>query len=128
MNLKYELRTSKPFEEAVELLKQRLNENNFGVLWELDFKEKFKEKGLEFNANFKILEVCNPKQAKEVLNKNIEAGYFLPCKLVVYEKDDSALIGMMSPTELVKLLGDKSLLDIAESVETTLKKVIDLTI
>jgi uncharacterized protein (DUF302 family) len=34
-------------------------------LWELNFKDKLQEKGLDFDKNFKILEVCNPVQAKE---------------------------------------------------------------
>jgi len=28
------------------------------------------------------MEACNPAKAKKVLEHNIEAGYFLPCKVV----------------------------------------------
>lgn len=57
MEFKYEVRTSKPFSTAVEDLKKSLSENNFGVLWELNFKEKLEEKGLDFQQNFMVLEV-----------------------------------------------------------------------
>lgn len=125
MDIKYEIETKKSFNEAVEDLKKSLSENKFGVLWELNFKDKLKEKGLDFESNFKILEVCNPVQAKEVLSRNIEVGYFLPCKVVVYEKGTSVYIGMMRPTELIKMLGNEELTTIAQDVEKVLRSAID---
>jgi uncharacterized protein (DUF302 family) len=125
MEIKYEMEVKKSFDEAVESLKSSLSENKFGVLWELNFKDKLKEKNLDFESNFKILEVCNPVQAKEVLSRNIEVGYFLPCKLVVYEKNSSVFIGMMKPTELIRMLGNEELTTVAEDVEGVLKKAID---
>jgi uncharacterized protein (DUF302 family) len=128
MDIKYEIETKKSFNEAVEDLKKSLSENKFGVLWELNFKDKLKEKGLDFESNFKILEVCNPVQAKEVLSRNIEVGYFLPCKVVVYEKGNSVYIGMMKPTELIKMLGNEELTTIAQDVEKVLRNAIDSSI
>ncbi|WP_312859713.1 DUF302 domain-containing protein [Peribacillus huizhouensis] len=32
----------------------------------------------------KVLEVCNPNEAQRGFNENKMAGYFLPCKIVVY--------------------------------------------
>lgn len=125
MDLKYEVKTSKTFSTAVEDLKKSLSENNFGVLWELNFKDKLEEKGLDFHQNFKVLEVCNPNQAKEVLDRHIEVGYFLPCKMVVYEKENSVFIGMLRPTSMIGMLGQEELLSIAQQVETVLKKAID---
>ncbi|MDB7503003.1 DUF302 domain-containing protein [Enterococcus faecium] len=48
--------------------------------------------------------MCNPKQAKEVLEKRIEVGYFLPCKVVVYEKEADVYIGLLKPTVLPVVL------------------------
>lgn len=125
MNIKYEVKSEKSFDEAVESLKKSLSENMFGVLFELNFKDKLKEKGLEFDSNFKILEVCNPVQAKEVLSRNIEVGYFLPCKMVIYEKEGSVYIGMIKPTELIQMIGSEELIAIAKDIENVLKKSID---
>jgi uncharacterized protein (DUF302 family) len=127
MEIKYEVVTNKSFNEAIDSLKESLNKINFGVLWELNFKDKLKEKGLDFDQNFKIFEVCNPKQAKKVLDKHLEVGYFLPCKVVVYEKDNSVFVGMLKPTMLIDMVGKKDLQDIAEEVEEELKKAIDMT-
>lgn len=125
MNINYKVKTEKTFPEALESIKASLSERGFGVLWELNFKEKLQEKGLAFERNFKVLEVCNPKQAKEVLDQNIEAGFFLPCKMVVYEERDSVVLGMVNPTALIGLLDDADLSTAAANVETTLKAAID---
>lgn len=124
MEMNYEIRTEKSFEEAVKSIKEHLEKCKFGVLWELNFKDKLAEKGFEFERDVKILEVCNPANAVEVLGKNIEVAYFLPCKLVVYEKDDGIYIGMVRPEKLIELLGDENLHDMAKSIESDLKKAI----
>lgn len=124
MDVQYKVATNKSFENALEDLKSSLSNHHFGVLWELSFKDKLAEKGLEFNKNFTILEVCNPKQAKEVLEHNIEVGFFLPCKMVVYEDDNSVYIGMPKPTKLINMV-DKGLSAVAEEVENVLKAAIE---
>lgn len=125
MSLIFEVKTNKDFETAVTDLKKSLTENSFGVLWEMNFKDKLQEKGLDFNKNFKVFEVCSPPRAKVVLDQNLEAGYMLPCKMVVYEKDGEVRIGMMKPTSMAELMNDKGLTDVADEVETILRKAID---
>lgn len=127
MDISYKLKIDKSFEKAVEALKKSLSNHRFGVLWELNFKDKLKEKGLDFDRNFKILEVCNPSQAKQVLEKHIEVGYFLPCKIVVYEDNGSVYIGMLKPTALIGMISDNELSNIAAEVEYELKAAIDDT-
>jgi len=49
-----------PFESAVQKAKESLKSEGFGVLCEIDIKEKLKEKlGVDF-ANYIILGACNP--------------------------------------------------------------------
>lgn len=125
MNMNYQVKTNKPFEKAVEDLKESLSQSNFGVLYELNFWDKFKEKNIEFDRNFKVLEVCNPAKAKKVLDENIEAGYFLPCKVVVYENDGSVIIGMPKPTLLINMIENADLSVIAQEVESILVNAIN---
>lgn len=125
MKMNYEVKTDKSFEITVEDLKKNLSNNGFGVLWELNFKDKLKEKKLDFDKNFKVLEVCDPKQAKDILEKNIEAGYFLPCKMVVYEDNNSVFMGMTKPTSLIEMLDDNELSSIAKELEEKLISAMD---
>ncbi len=123
--VQYSKETSKSFDDAVVAIKESLSNYGFGVLWELNFKDKLREKGLEFDKNFKILEACNPGKAKKVLDAEIEAGYFLPCKMAVYDKNGKTYIGMIKPTTLIDLMDSDQLVTIAEEVEDVLIKAID---
>ncbi|MFP7253002.1 DUF302 domain-containing protein [Terribacillus goriensis] len=42
---------------------------------------------LGIDQSFRVLEVCDPFDAQRVLQQNQLVGYFLPCKIVVYESD-----------------------------------------
>lgn len=124
-NLKYEVVTNKSFDEAVSSIIKSLEEKKFGVLWKLNFKEKLHEKNIVFDNNFMILEVCNPHKAKEVLSNYLDVGYFLPCKVVVYEDKGSIKIGMARPEILINMLGHEDLTHTAKEVEEILVKAIN---
>ncbi len=130
MNMIYKKKTDKTFEEALESLKLNLSEVAFGVLWQLDFKDKLREKGLVFDDHFMILEVCNPIKAQHVLTEQIEMGFFLPCKVAVYESHGETFIGMPKPTALMAtaMEGNTALQAMAEEVELILKQAIDRAI
>ena len=113
----YSVATDKEFSQAVSDLKQALGQVKFGVLWELDVPAKLKEKGVEYQGPFRILEVCNPHHAKKALETNIRVGYFLPCKMVVYQENGRTRMGMVRPSMLVDMLGDKELHSFAAEVE-----------
>lgn len=128
MDIRYEKKTNKPFIEAVESITNSLKERKFGVLWQLNFKDKMAEHGIEFPNNFMILEVCNPQQANEVLSTHIEVGYFLPCKVVVYEKGDEVFIGTAKPGILLGMMGYDDLDHVAQEVENVLIQAINAAI
>lgn len=127
-NLIYAKTTTKDFSQALTDFKDNLSQRKFGVLWELNFKDKLQEKGQDFDKNFVILEVCNPPQAKKVLDLKLEAGYMLPCKMAIYEKDGVVHLGMMRPERLVELMGEADLVPVGAEVEKTLREAIDATV
>ena len=128
MGLVYEKSTNKSLTEAISSLETNLKESGFGILWQLNFKDKLQEKGLEFKDDFVILEVCNPKQAKEVLENNIHIGYVLPCKMVVRREGDKTYIGMTSPEVLIGLFEGSDLKEVAKKVEESLKNSIEASL
>jgi uncharacterized protein (DUF302 family) len=125
MNITFKVATDKTVTQAVADLKSALSSVSFGVLWELNFKDKMHEKGLQFHEDFHVLEVCNPHQAKRVLEENLEVGFFLPCKLAVYTQEGQTYIGMPKPTELMALMGNEALKSVAEEVESVLVQAIE---
>ena len=121
----YTIETNKSIEDAVQSLETNLMNEKFGVLWQFNIKEKLHEKGLDFDKDFLVLEVCNPHEAQTVLNKNSMVGYFLPCKIVVYKENEVTKIGMPKPTVLINILEDESLHAIAKDIEERLIGCID---
>lgn len=124
-NIKYERPTNKAFAEAVESVTKSLAEQNFGVLWKLNFQDKLREKGIEFDRDFMILEVCNPTQAAKVLSAHIDVGYFLPCKVVVYETQAGVVIGTTDAEMLIGMMGYEDLTPISAEVQRILRTAID---
>jgi len=124
----YTLISEKPFEEVVDAVKKTLQELGFGTLWELDVPSKLKEKGVDFQGKARILEVCNPKRAKEALEHNMNVVYFLPCKVVVFEDQGQIKLGMVKPTAFMEMLQDEGLRNFALEVENTLKQAMDRAI
>ena len=110
---------------AVARIKSELAKHGFGVLWELDVPAKLAEKGVNYSGEHRILEVCNPHDAKRALEANPVVGYFLPCKIVVYREGDQTMVGMPRPTFLMGALGGGELSELAERVEGELTAVID---
>jgi uncharacterized protein (DUF302 family) len=124
MKITYKKKTTDSIELVVSRLKDNLESTNFGILWELDLKDKINSKGIEFENDYLIFEICNPQMAKEILNIDLDIGIFLPCKIVVYTENSETIIGMAKPTMLVDLV-DASARKIAVGLENELKKLID---
>lgn len=116
----YTVGTDKNIEEAINSLEESLKKEGFGVLWKFDVKEKLQANGLEFHKEFKVLEVCNPHEAQRILNENEMAGYFLPCKIVVYQSNGKTKIGMPKPSSLISLLNDEKMKRLAKDIEDRL--------
>ncbi|MRH43444.1 DUF302 domain-containing protein [Aquibacillus halophilus] len=124
----YTVETNKSMENAIQSLEKSLKEEQFGVLWQFDIKDKLQEKGLDFNQNYMVLEVCNPHEAQRVLSQNLMVGYFLPCKIVVYEDSGKTKIGMPKPTALIQMVNDESIKELAKDIEERLITCIDNSI
>ncbi|MCL6600367.1 MAG: DUF302 domain-containing protein [Alicyclobacillus macrosporangiidus] len=121
----YSKRTSKSVDEAVQALEEALKEQKFGVLWQMDIPSKLKEKGVDFDKPYRVLEICNPHEAKQALSQNPMVGYFLPCKVVVYEDHGETVIGLPRPTTLMGIIRDDGLMETAQRVETALRAAVE---
>lgn len=125
--LMYEITADKSLSRAVEDLGAALQRHQFGVLWDLDINAKLEEKGLRPEPPFRILEVCSAPRAKEALATNQAVGYFLPCKVLVYQDSQSGktTIGYARPAALMGLLQDARLDSLAAEVDGLLRAAVD---
>lgn len=124
----YTVETSKSRNEAVQTLEENLKAEKFGVLWNFDLTATLREKGTDFDTPYTILEVCNPEEANQVLSKDLMVGYFLPCKIVVYEENATTKIGMPKPSALIEMVENESVKNIAVDIEERLIGCIDKSV
>src|SRR5687768_11719180 len=114
-----------PFEEAVEKARAVLKEEGFGVLCEIDIKEKLKEKlGVDF-GNYLILGACNPPLAFEALQEEIDLGLLLPCNVVVYQAGEKTMVSVIDAATMMSVVGNERLNKTAQTVNEKLKRVIE---
>ncbi len=122
----YVVETKKPFDVAVRDLEEAVRRNRFGVLHVHDLKGTLKEKGIDFPHACKILEVCNPQRATEVLKHDMTVNLALPCRISVYEEGGKVKIGMVRPTAVFSLFpGSDRLRPVAEEVERETIRMIE---
>jgi uncharacterized protein (DUF302 family) len=114
-----------PFETAVQRAKESLKSEGFGVLCEINIKEKFKEKlGVDF-AKYMILGACNPTLAYGALQQEMNLGLLLPCNVIVYEKGERSFVGAIDAAKMLSVVGNPELTATADAVNQKLRRVID---
>ncbi len=124
----YIVETKKEVDTAARDLEEAVKRNKFGVLHVHDLQKTLKEKGVDFPSACKILEVCNPQRATQVLTANMAVNMALPCRISVYQEGGKTKIGMIRPTALLALFpGAAHLKAVAEEVERETMRMIDET-
>jgi uncharacterized protein (DUF302 family) len=110
--------TQKPFAQAVTDLEQAVKNHNFGVLHIHDLGNTLRSKGIDFKEECKVLEVCNPQQAANVLSSDMRLNMVLPCRISVYTEKDHTYLGLVKPADmLASLSSDPALTEVAAQVE-----------
>ena len=114
-----------PFEKALENTKEALLKEGFGILSEINVREKFQEKlGVDFH-NYVILGVCNPLLAFETLQQEIEVGLFLPCNVIVYEVQGHTVVATIDAEKMLALAGNTKLDLTASVLNERLRRVLE---
>ena len=122
----YIVETVKDVETAARDLEEAVKRNKFGVLHVYDLQKTLKEKGVDFPNACRILELCNPQRASQVLTQNMAVNMALPCRISVYEEGGRTKIGMVKPTALLAMFsGAEALRAVAEEVERETIKMIE---
>jgi uncharacterized protein (DUF302 family) len=114
-----------PFETAAQRARESLKSEGFGVLCEINIKEKLKEKlGVDF-TNYLILGACNPPLAYKALQNEMNLGLLLPCNVVVYEKSSETVVAAVDAVKMLSVVENSALGEIARQVNQKLRRVID---
>ncbi len=113
----------KSLEQVSKDLEAAVARNKFGVLGVHDLRETMAKKGVTFARECRIFEVCNPHQAKKVLEANLEISTALPCRISVYEEGGVTKLATIKPTAMLALYSNPELRGVAEEVEAALNQI-----
>lgn len=116
----YQVKSKKSLAEVARDLETATQRHRFGIMCTHDLKTKMKEKGVEFDRDCLIFEVCNPHQAKKVLEKNAEISTALPCRISIYREGDKTVLATLRPTVMMALFETAGLEPVAQKVEETI--------
>jgi uncharacterized protein (DUF302 family) len=116
----YEIESSKSLDQIGKDLEEAASRHKFGVLTVHDLQEKLREKGVEMDRQVRIFEVCNPQQAKEVLDADPSVSTALPCRIAVYSDGAGCKLATMRPTELMKAFSGSGIDAVARQVEDSM--------
>ncbi len=117
-----ETSTGKTVSETATDLHAAVQANQFGVMQVHNLKETMMKKGVEFERECLIFEVCQPQQAKKVLDQNMSVSTALPCRISIYEEGGKTILASLRPTILLGMFDSPQLEGVAKEVEDTIVK------
>ena len=119
------LSTNKSVSEAAAALQAAVQANRFGVMYVHNLKETMVKKGVAFERECLIFEVCQPQQAKKVLDQNMIVSTALPCRISIYQEGGQTILATLKPTTLLAMFNSPQLEGVAQEVEDTIVKIMN---
>ena len=124
----YVVDTDKTFEQASIDLESSVKSLGFGVLHVHDLGETLRSKGIDFEENCRVFEICNPIQAAKVLSSDMRLNMALPCRISIFTENGSTKIGLIKPAQMLAALSEnQALLEVANEVEEKTIQMVNRT-
>src|SRR6266508_4400877 len=124
MSMMHIVESRKSLDQVAKDLEAAVTRPKFGVLGVHDLKATMANKGVAFNRECRIFEVCNPHQAKKVLETNLEISTALPCRISVYEEGGAVRLGAIMATPMIEHYATAGSNRVVQKVKMTLEALI----
>ena len=113
------------FDAAVAAVSQKLKDEGFGIITEIDVTKTLKSKiDVEFRP-YRILGACYPALAHEALKLEDKVGTMLPCNVIVQELAPGRVeVAAIDPVASMAAIDNPALIKKARVVRGKLEKVI----
>ena len=122
----YIVETAKAFSQASTDLASAVVRNGFGVLHVHDLGTTLRGKGVAFDEECKVFEVCNPAQAAKVMSVDMRMNMALPCRISVFTEKGKTKIGFIKPIKMLSALSkDAAIAQVAKEVEEQTVRIVD---
>jgi len=117
--------TKGDFDAVLSKVIEKLKDEGFGVLTEIDVANSLKQKlGVEMKR-YRILGACNPGLAHKALSVEDKIGVMLPCNVIVQEMADGVVdVAAIDPRMAMRQIGNPALAEISDAVAERLSRVV----
>jgi uncharacterized protein (DUF302 family) len=112
---------------AKELVTEALKLEGFGILTEIDVAATLKAKLEIDRPPYLILGACNPKLARDALDREPAIGLLLPCNVVIAKGAGEVVVSAASPRVMFGIVhgADQDLAGVAAEAEDRLNRAMD---
>jgi len=104
----YKVSTSSKIEEIVANVETSCKNNNFALLHHYIYHDVVKSKGFPITRKVFIYEICVAKVAALVLTEEPGIAPFMPCRIAIYEENDSIVISTQNMEMILDTLDKNS--------------------
>lgn len=125
--MKQTFTTQQNVEETVKKLEQLMPDFGFGLQYIHNPKEKIAAKGFELDNEVRILDICNPKIAYEILSQDMSLSCVMPCKISVYEESGETYVALNSFVQQIDDL-NPDLIELAQEAQDKMIQLIQASI
>ena len=113
-------------ENVTKKVKTALKDQKFAIVTEIDMHKTLEEKLDVKMKGYRILGACNANFAYQTVQKEENIGVFLPCKVLLKEKENNTVeVVAVNPEQLMKMLGNEELEPISKEVAERFKKALE---
>ncbi|MFH2052022.1 MAG: DUF302 domain-containing protein [bacterium] len=113
-------------DDAESLTRDKLTEEGFGVLTEVDVQGTLRKKlDVDFPP-YRILGACNPTFALKALQSEPRIGTMLPCNVILRELSEHEVeVSAVDPVASMQAVDNPALVQVAGEIRAMLKRVIE---
>lgn len=112
------------FDQTISRLEAAIAENKFSTVFDIDLAKRMNDKGFIRPAT-RILGVCSASHAHIALGDDERVIAMLPCRIAVYQKDDSVLVCTADASLLAEAYEGENLAAVAAEVNSAILRILE---
>ena len=117
---------AKSIQEVREQVEEKLKNEGFGILTEIDIQATMKKKLDKSYPSFLILGACNPVFADKVLSIEPQIATLLPCNVVIRETEKNKYdVSLMDPSTAMSVVKNPEIEGFAVEVREKLMRALN---
>ncbi len=116
-----------PFDEVELIVRTELQVRNVNIIGTLDVQQALKNRDVSF-PKYRAIQFCNLQDGLVLFKENPDYGVFIPCSILIYERDGKTVLASRRPTAIVRGLPGHTpspeAAAVAERVEVLVREVL----